>query len=123
MIRRLSVILLPLLLGGWWLEAFEPRPAPSVSDSRSASTLTLDAALSDTVQAGRVFVTQLPDSIEGQAIVGYSAKRLPLSSWLLKTSFMWQTVEDDRGVHSFVFDAEIADTLVVGAWTMDVVVE
>lgn len=114
MIRRLSaMLLLPLMLGGWWLEAYEPPPAPSVSDT----------VFADTVLAGRVFVSQLPDSIEGHAVTRYSAERLPLTSWLLDTSFMWATTTDDRGQHSFHFDAHVQDSTLIGAWTIDVVVE
>ncbi len=123
MIRRLSVILLPLFLGGWWLEAFEPRPAPSVSGTRIRSHIVTDVVPSDTVQAGHLFVTQLPDSIDGYSVTSYSAEHLPLTSWLLKTSFMWQTIEEDRGDHRFIFDAQVTDTVLVGAWTVDVVIE
>jgi len=106
-------VLLPLVLGGWWLEAYKPPPNPSVSE----------ASVADTVLAGRAFITQLPDSIDGLAISRYSAARLPLFSWLKDTSFVWATSEKDRGRHAIELDAHTPDTTLNAAWKIDVIVE
>lgn len=115
--RKISAVIialmLPLTLGGWWLEAYKPPPEPSVSD----------ASVADTVLAGRAFITQLPDSIDGLAIFRYSADRLPLYSWLKERSFVWATSERDRGRHTIQLDAHAADTTLKAAWAVDIVIE
>ncbi|TDI75691.1 MAG: hypothetical protein E2O84_03950 [Bacteroidetes bacterium] len=61
------------------------------------------AARSDTIDAGHLFVTNLPDSIKGFPVYEYSARSLPLRSWLLNKSFFWKTTEQDRGDHALTF--------------------
>jgi hypothetical protein len=79
---------------------------------------------SDTVEAGHLFVTNLPDSISGMPVYEYAARALPLRSWLLKKSFFWKTSEADRGDHALTFyvfheersedaDANPADSIIV----------
>lgn len=110
--RRMPILLLPLVLRGWWLGAYQPVPASSVSA----------VVVSDTVRAGRVFIAQLPDSIDGERVAVYSAERLPLASWLLDDSFMWATTEEDRGEHLLQFDALLANEE-SRVWPLDLVIE
>ena len=63
----------------------------------------LYVASSDTIRAGEVFIHNLPDSLNGQAIARYGATSLPLKSWLLGSSFFWNTSEQDIGDHAFTF--------------------
>jgi len=62
----------------------------------------------DTVFAGDTFITILPDSLLGREVLEYSARELPLRSWLRGKSFFWKTSSNDTGEHTFVFDAELA---------------
>jgi hypothetical protein len=95
-----------------------PDEGPSLFSTRLYSTR------SDTVEAGHLFVTNLPDSISGMPVYEYAARVLPLRSWLLKKSFFWKTNEADRGDHALTFyvfhevrsedtDASPADSIIV----------
>lgn len=61
------------------------------------------SAPSDTVDAGRLYVVNLPDSVSGIPVHEYAARLLPVRSWLLNKSFFWRTSENDRGDHAFTF--------------------
>ena len=63
----------------------------------------LRSAKADTIDAGHLFVVNLPDSIRGIPADGYFAKELPLHSWLLKKSFFWRTRDEDKGDHALTF--------------------
>lgn len=87
-------VFLPFLLTGFTAR-FEPVPPASVSWYAPA----------DTVTAGEVFIHQLPDSLDGMPISGYTASRIPLKSWLLERSLFWSTGSEDRGEHAFELSA------------------
>lgn len=100
---RFALVVLPTVLGmvsiGASLPQYLPRsPYPTYQPAPAASVSA--AARVDTVLAGHVFITQLPDSLEGQPIAGYTAKRLPLRSWVFENSFFWSTTLDDAGEHT-----------------------
>ncbi len=114
--RNISAVIIAVLLpsySGMVAGSIQTPPNPSVSE----------ASVADTVLAGRAFITQLPDSIDGLALSRYSAARLPLFSWLKDTSFVWATSEKDRGRHAIESDAHTPDTTLNAAWKIDVIVE
>ncbi len=70
----------------------ELRDVSVTTDTRHELTVaSLFSAQSDTVDAGDLFVVNLPDSISGIPVYKYAARSLPLRSWLLKKSFFWRT--------------------------------
>jgi len=142
--RRIAFIVLPVVLGVAVSGAVVPEgslnmnpgaaiPSPSLSSYQHSPSPSVSAwAQADTVEAGRVFIVQLPDSLSERAIETYSADRLPLKSWLLEKSFLWATTTDDRGVHAFTFQGhpqppqespEDLPTLETIDWTMTVFVQ
>jgi len=79
-------------------------------NSLSAFSGSADVAKADTLDAGDTFITVLPDSLNQRPVIAYSAKQLPLMSWLRGRSFFWKTSSKDVGLHSFRFLAELQDT-------------
>jgi hypothetical protein len=138
--RRISFVLFAVVLGWTVSGAMMPKSWPA-SASRTAALASYqhsgpssvsEGVRADTVEAGRVFIVQLPDSLSGLAIESYSSARLPLKSWLLEKSFFWATSIEDRGIRSFDFQAhpqpeegEPEATLSEDAleWTLTVVVQ
>jgi hypothetical protein len=73
----------------------------------------LHGVAADTVFAGRVYITTLPDLIDGQEILRYSAEKLPLFSWLKGSGFFWKTRPSDVGRHVISFRAELHSNTVI----------
>lgn len=109
-VSLLRPALIALLLG--CLYPAEPESATHIelrdvlirteTDERAAAS-SIFSAQSDTVNAGDLFVVNLPDSISGVPVYEYAARSLPLRSWLLKKSFFWRTTDSDRGDHALTF--------------------
>ena len=73
---------------------------------------TAAGTVADTVEAGEVFITNFPDSINGLRSVRYAGIELPTRSWLRNKTFFWRTTESDRGDHAlwfYVFREDAAD--------------
>ena len=65
--------------------------------------------------AGEVFITNLPDSIDGMRSVRYAGIELPTRSWLRNQTFFWKTTESDRGDHALWFYVFREDDMVIPA--------
>ena len=63
----------------------------------------------DTVKAGQVYITNLPDSLSGTRVDRYQGIELPAFSWLLDRSFFWRTSIQDKGNHELWFRAFLSD--------------
>jgi len=75
-------------------------------------SVALTDTVADTVEAGEVFITNFPDSINGLRSVRYAGIELPTRSWLRNKTFFWRTSESDRGDHAlwfYVFREDDAD--------------
>ena len=78
-------------------------PAYKTAPSLGNSPGEISGIAADTVRAGELFVTNLPDSINGMRSVRYTGIVLPTRSWLLNQTFFWRTSEADRGDHALWF--------------------
>lgn len=67
------------------------------------SLATAEAIKTDTITVGDLFITNLPDSINGLPSTRYIGIELPARSWLLNRTFFWKTSEADRGDHALWF--------------------
>jgi len=63
--------------------------------------------VADTIFAGDTFIALLPDSLNGEQVLSYAGRELPLRSWLRGRSFFWKTTSEDIGETTFLFDAEL----------------
>ncbi len=96
-----------------WPSADELGHEPNDRRFGSESVDFLPGIAADTVFAGRVYITTLPDLIDGQEVLRYSAEKLPLFSWLKGSGFFWKTRLSDVGRHVFSFRAELTSNTVV----------
>jgi len=78
------------------------RTAANTAAARTAVDTTV-YTVADTIMAGEVFITNLPDSIDGMRSVRYAGIELPTRSWLRNQTFFWKTTESDRGDHALWF--------------------
>ena len=84
----------------------------------AAARTAVDTAVytvADTIMAGEVFITNLPDSIDGMRSVRYAGIELPTRSWLRNQTFFWKTTESDRGDHALWFYVFREDDMVIPA--------
>lgn len=88
---RLSVALAALVIG---LVASGQRPAPTPAyvqpEASRADTLRY------TVRAGETLIVALPPRVAGDE-ARYEIVKAPALSWLVDRSFMWRTLERERG--------------------------
>ena len=88
--RIALVILAPILVAGF---------LPELPTTMSAEI----TVASDTVRAGNLFITNLPDTLGGVPVARYVGSDLPARSWLRNRSFFWKTDISDVGDHALLF--------------------
>ena len=83
-------------------------PYPAAQDRAPADTLRY------AVRAGETLIVSLPGRVGG-ADVTYEVLEAPALSWLVDRSFMWRTLEQERGTLAIRFtrDGRDADALVL----------
>jgi hypothetical protein len=109
----LTFSLLLLVSTSAWPRGEELGHEPNDRRFGSESVNFLHSFAADTVFAGRVYITTLPDSIDGQDVLRYSAQKLPLFSWLKGSGFFWKTRPSDVGRHVISFRAEVNSNTVI----------
>ncbi len=109
----LAVVIFFLVAGLAWFSEEELGHEPIDRRFGSESVDFLPGFAADTVFAGRVYITTLPDSIDGQVVFRYSAEKLPLFSWLKGNSFFWKTSRSDVGRHVISFRAEVRSATMI----------